>query len=102
MGKRKLDVQRFLDEKALDIRELGYDHEAFLAEKRESLEEILERTDELVSSIFEASSSESTKKSPKAKSQPACNHNRVEPHETLPSEAMEDETREEDTGSATL
>lgn len=70
LGKRKLDIQRFLDEKALDIRELGYDHEAFLAEKKESLEKILALTDDLVSSISELSGSESTKENPKTKPPP--------------------------------
>lgn len=70
LGKRKLDIQRFLDEKALDIRELGYDHEAFLVEKKESLEKILVLTDELVSFISELSNSESMKKNSKTKTQP--------------------------------
>lgn len=70
LGKRRLDIQRFLDEKALDIRELGYDHEAFLAEKKESLKKILVLTDDLVNFISELSSSESTKENPRTKPPP--------------------------------
>ena len=70
LGKRRLDIQRFLDEKALDIRELGYDHEAFLAEKKESLKKILVLTDDLVNFISELSGSESTKENPKTKPPP--------------------------------
>ena len=93
LDKRKLDVQRFLDEKALAIRELGYDHKAFLAEKKESLEEILELIDELANSISELSSSESTKKPTPG--------DRIESHETPPSETMEGEAQKEDTESET-
>ena len=93
LDKRKLDVQRFLDEEALAMRELGYDHKAFLAEKKESLEEILELTDELVNSISELSSSESTKKPTPG--------DRMESHGTLPSETMEGEAQKEDTESET-
>ena len=101
LDKRKLDVQRFLDEKALAIRELGYDHKAFLAEKKESLEEILELTDELVNSISELSSSESTKKPTPGDEAAACHCDRVESHETPPSETMEGEAQKEDTESET-
>ena len=103
--KRRLDVQKFVNEKALDIRELGYDYEAFLAEKEESFKEMQRLTDNLVSSISDSANSESMKpliESLKVRPQLGYNHDRIEPREISSSGVTEGETREEDPGSETV
>ena len=102
--KRRLDVQKFVNEKALDIRELGYNYEVFLAEKEESFKEMQRLTDNLVSSISESANSESMKpliESLKVKPQLSYNRDRIESREPPSSETMEDEERKEDPGPET-
>ncbi len=102
--KRRLDVQSFVNEKALDIRELGYDHEAFLAEKEESFKEMQKLTDNLVSSISESANSESMKPLIEGlKMSPLLIYDRdqIESRETPPPKAIEDKTQKKDTGPKT-
>lgn len=102
--KRRLDVQKFVNEKALDIRELGYNYEVFLAEKEESFKEMQRLTDNLVSSISESADSESMKpliESLKVKPQLAYNHDRIESREPPSSGTMEGEERKENPGPET-
>lgn len=102
--KRRLDVQNFVNEKALKIRELGYDHKAFLAAKEESFKEMQRLTDNLVSSISESANAEAI--GPLIESLkviPPLTHDpdQLESRETPPPKTIEDKTQKKDTGPET-
>lgn len=93
--KSRLNLQNFLKAKALRIRKLGYDHEAFLAAKEESFREMQRLADRLVNSISELANAESIKPLIKSlKTSPLLPYDRDqhESRETPPPKAIEDKT----------
>ena len=102
LTKRKSELEKFINRKALDIRELGYNDEEFLRQKEENFMRMQGLIDHLVSSISKSANFESLTsfvEQLKAKPQLSYNRDRIESHET--SSTMEDEERKEATGPET-
>ena len=101
---RRHSFRHFVEDMALKIRALGYDHKAFLAATEESSKEIQILTDSLVNSISESANAESIKpliEGLKANSPFVHNLDQVESRETPPPKAIEDKTQKKDTGPKT-
>lgn len=93
--KTRLSFHHFVEEKALRIRELGYDHKAFLAAKEESSKEIQILADNLVNSVSESANFESMKPLIESlKTSPPLTHNRdqLESRTIPPPKSIEDKT----------
>ena len=101
---RRIDVRKFITDKASEIGELGYDSEAFMAEKEENFKRMQQLADKLLKSISESSSLKSLKPLIETLEVPLQldDHDRIESHVVSSSETTEGETQEAKPESETV